>query len=150
MAEHRQSKSRFGDEDVARQQLERRAGRIGDVLVIAGGDDAQALGLDRDLGGAEHMPGGMEGHFHAVEIEAFAVGHRLGRAGEIVAVAQPHQIEGLLRRQYRAVAGAGVIGMGMRDQRPLHPARRIDMEGAALATDAGRRRHEKIFRTHGH
>ena len=42
VAEHRQREGRLGDEHVARHQLERRAGRIGDVLVVAGGDDAQA------------------------------------------------------------------------------------------------------------
>ena len=42
-------------------ELERRAGRVGDILVIAGGDDPAALALDRDLRRAEHMAGGMEG-----------------------------------------------------------------------------------------
>ncbi len=73
VAEHRQRERRLGDEHVARHQLERRAGRIGDVLVIAGGDDAQAVGLDRDLRRAEHVAGGMERHLRAAEIDAFAI-----------------------------------------------------------------------------
>ena len=81
--------------------------------------------------------------------DAFAVADRLGRAGKVLAVAQPHQIERFLRRQHRAVAGAGMIGMGMRDQRPLNRPRRIDMKGAELAAHAGRRRHQDVFRSHG-
>ena len=119
------------------------------VLVIAGGDDAQAAGFDRDLRRAEHVAGGVERHFRAAEIDAFAVADRLGRTGEILAVAKPHEIERLLRRQHRAVAGAGMVGMGVRDQRPLDRPRRIDMKGAELAAHAGRRRHQDVFRTHG-
>ena len=118
------------------------------VLVIAGGDDAQAVRLDRDLRRAEHMAGGMERDFGAVEVDAFAIGDRLGRAGEILAIAQPHQVERFLRRQHRAMAGAGMVGMGMRDQRPLDRPRRIDMEGAELAAHAGRRRHQDVFGAH--
>src|SRR5678810_868121 len=40
MAEHRQSERRPGDEDVTRDWLERRTGRIGSPLVIARDDDA--------------------------------------------------------------------------------------------------------------
>ena len=48
------------------------------------------------------------------------------------------------------MAGAGVIGVGMRDQRTLDRARRVDMETAALAADAGGRRHQDVFGTHFH
>ena len=105
---------------------------------------------DRDLRRAEHMAGGMERDVDAVERRRSrhsAIGLR--RAGEILAVAQPHQIERLLRRQHRAVAGAGVVGMGMRDQRPLDRPRRVDMEAAGLAAHAGRRRHQDVFGAHG-
>jgi hypothetical protein len=40
VAKHRQSKRRFGDEHVAAFQFERRAGRVGNILVVAGCDDA--------------------------------------------------------------------------------------------------------------
>ena len=147
--EHRQAERRFGDEDVAADELERRAGRIGDVLVVAGGDDAQPVGLDGDLRRAEHMAGGMEGDARAVEPYGLAIGDRLRRAGEILAVAQPHQIERLLRRQHRAVTGARVVGMTVRDEGLVDRSRRIDMEAAELAAHAGRRRHEDVFGTHG-
>ena len=96
------------------------------------------------------MAGGMEGDGHAVELDALAIGDRLRRAGEILAVAQPHQIERFLRRQHGAMAGAGMVGMGMRDQRALDRPRRVDMKPAALAAYAGRRRHQDVFRTHFH
>jgi hypothetical protein len=46
------------------------------------------------------------------------------------------------------VSGARMVGMGMRDQRALDWARRVDMEGTGLAANAGRRRKEDVFRTH--
>ena len=118
-AEYRQRECRLGNEDVAPDKLERRAGRIGHVFVVAGGDNAQPVRLDRDLRRAEHMAGGTEGDLGAIESDALAIGDGLGRAGEILAVTQPHEIERLLRRQHRAMAGARMVGMGVRDQRPL-------------------------------
>ena len=94
------------------------------------------------------MAGGMERDRGAVERDALAIGDGLRRAGEILAVAQPHQIERLLRRQHGAVAGAGMVGMGVRDQRALDRPRRVDMKTAALAAYAGRRRHQDVFGTH--
>ncbi len=94
------------------------------------------------------MAGGMEGHGDAIDGDGFAITDRLRRAGEIIAVAQPHHVQRFLRRQYGAVAGAGMVGMGMRDQRPLDNSRRIDMKAAALAAQAGRGRHQDVFRTH--
>ena len=95
------------------------------------------------------MAGRMERDLRAAEVDAFAVADRLGRAGEILAVAQPHQIERFLRRQHRAMAGARMVGMGVRDQRPLDRPGRVDMKGAELAAHAGRRRRQDVFRTHG-
>ena len=150
VTEHRQGKRRLGDEHVARHQLKRRAGRIGNVLVVAGGDDAEPVRRDRDLRGAEHMTGGMERDFGAAEIDAFAIADRLRSSGETLAVAQPHQVEGLLRRQHRAMAGAGMVGVGMGDQRPLDRPGRVDVEGAELAAYAGRRRRQDVFGPHRH
>ena len=80
VAEHRQAERRLGDEHVAGHELERRAGRIGDVLVVAGGDDAQAVRFDRDLRRAEHVAGRMKRHRDAAKPDAFAVADRLRRA----------------------------------------------------------------------
>ena len=62
VAEDRQPEGRLGDEDVAGHRNEGQAGRVGRALVVARGDDAEPVGLDRDLRRAEHMAGGMEGH----------------------------------------------------------------------------------------
>ena len=70
-------------------------------------------------------------------------------AGEILAVAQPHDVERFLRRQHRAMAGARMVGMAMRDQRLLDRPGRIDMEAAALAAHAGRGRQQDVFGAHG-
>ena len=84
----------------------------------------------------------------AVERQRLAVADRLRAAGEILAVAQPHDVERLLRRQHGAVAGARVVGMAMGDQRLLHRPGRVDVEAAGLAAHAGRRRHENVFGAH--
>ena len=129
--------------------FERRTGRIGDVLVVAGGDDAQPVAFDRDLRRAEHVPGRMERDAHAVQRHRLAQPDSLRRAGEILAVAQPHHVERFLRRQHRAVAGAGVIGMAVRDHGALDRPGRIDEKAAARAEQAGRRRRQQVLGTHG-
>ncbi len=73
MAEHRQAERRLGDEDVAGHHLERRAGRIGRVLVVAGGDDAGILAGHRDLRRAQHMAGGMEFDLDVAEPDFLAI-----------------------------------------------------------------------------
>ncbi len=58
MAENRQAERRFGDEDVAGYQLEWCAGRIGDVLVVAGGDYAEVLAFNRICAEPSTWPAG--------------------------------------------------------------------------------------------
>ena len=148
MAEYRQPEGRFGNKNVARHQFERRAGRVRQILVVAGSDDAHAFALDLDLGRAEHMPGRMKAHRRIAELDRLAVAHGLRRAGEIVAVAQPHDVERFLRRQNRAMPGPGVVGVAMRDQGLVDRAGRIDMKAAGLATNTRRRRNQDIFCAH--
>ena len=148
VAEHRQRKGCFGDEHVAGDEFERRAGRVGNVLVVARGDDTQAVRLDQDLGRTEHMAGRVERDFRAAEAHAFAVADRLDRPGKVFAVAQPHEIERLLRRQHRAMAGARMVGMAVRDQRPFDRPGRVDVEVAELAAYARGRKRENVFSTH--
>lgn len=88
----------------------------------------------------------MEGHLDASEFERFAVGNSLRAAGEIVAIAQPHHVDGLLRGQHCAVAGARVIGMAVGDQRPLDRPHRVDMKAAGLAAEAGGDEHQDVLR----
>src|SRR5579859_2494044 len=80
MTKHRQGKSRLGDEQVAAHQLEWRASwinariraRMSGVFVIAGGDHAQAIDLDRNLRRTEDMPGGVQRDFRSGKADAFA------------------------------------------------------------------------------
>ena len=94
------------------------------------------------------MAGGMEFDRDVAEFYLFAIGDRLRAAGEIVAIAQPHHVERLLRRQHRAVAGPGMVGMAVGDDRALDRAHRIDMKPAGLAAQAGGHRHQDVLRTH--
>ena len=142
MAEYRQPERCLGDENVAGHKLERHAGWIGDILVIARGDDAQPVAFDRYLRRTEHMAGGMDVDLCAAERNALAIAHRLRRAGEIDAIAKPHDVERFLRRQHRAVPGARVVGMAVGDDGLVHRLGRVDMKAAALAAHAGRRRQQ--------
>ena len=102
----------------------------------------------RDLRRSQHMACRMKRDADASKFDSFAIGNRLLAAGEIVAIAQPHHVEGFLRGQHRAVAGARVIGMAMSDQRPLHRPHRVDIKAAGLAAQAGGDRHQDVLRTH--
>ena len=94
------------------------------------------------------MAGRMEGDVDAIEPHRLAIADRLRRAGKILAVAQPHQVERFLRRQHGAMAGPRMVGMAMRDQRLVDTPGRIDIEAAPLAAHASRRRHQNVFRSH--
>ena len=107
--------------------------------------EPQPIDFDRNLRRTENMPGGMQRDLCAGKADPFTVSQGLCRAGEILAIAQPHQIERLWRCQHGAVAGAGMIGMGMGDDGALDRPGRVDMESAAFAADTGRRGDENVF-----
>ena len=86
MAKDRQSECRFGDEYVTWHQFEWGARRIGDVLVVAGGDDTQAAAFHADLCRAEDVPGRMQAHLYAIEFQRLAIGNHLCPAREIIAI----------------------------------------------------------------
>ena len=148
MAKHRKAECRLGDEDIAWHDLEWFAGRIGRILVIARCDDSSRAVIDRDLRRAQHMACRMKGHIDIAEPDRLAIGDRLRAAGEILAVAQTHDVQCLLRRQHSAMARAGMIGMTVGDQRPLNRPHRIDMKAAGLAAEAGGHRHQDVLRAH--
>src|SRR6478609_9991157 len=77
----RQAKRGLGDEHVALNELKGCTRWIADVFVIAGGHDAQAVKLDRDLGGAENVDGWVEGHLDAAQCAGLTVADRLRRPG---------------------------------------------------------------------
>ena len=93
------------------------------------------------------LDGGVQRDRRPGQRDAFAIGERLGGAGEILAVAKPHQVERFLGRQHSAMTGAGVIGMGVGNDRAFDRPGRVDMEAAAFAADPGRRRNENVFRS---
>jgi hypothetical protein len=93
------------------------------------------------------MPGGVERDCRPGQRDTFAIWERLGTAGEILAVAKPHEVERFLGRQHGTMAGAGMIGMGVGNDRAFDRSGRVDMEAAAFAADPGRRRHENVFRS---
>ena len=86
------------------------------------------------------MAGGMECDPNVAETNSLAVGDGLCAAGEIIAIAQPHDVERFLGGQHRAVARPGVVGMAMGDDGALDRPDRIDMKAAGLAAQARRRR----------
>jgi hypothetical protein len=90
----------------------------------------------------------MEGDGDAAHIDALAEGGGLRRAAEILAVADLHDVERLTRRQHGAMAGTGVVGMAMGDERPRHGADGIDVEIAGGAIEAGGRRFEELLGLH--
>ena len=87
VAKHREPEGRLGDEGIAPDRLERRASRVGHILVVARCDHARAVCGDANLCRAKHMPGRMERHLDAAELQLFSVGDRLRRSGKILAIA---------------------------------------------------------------
>ncbi len=79
VAEHRQGEGRLGDEHVARDRHERRAGRIRRALVVAGDHGAAAPPLHRDLRAAEHVARRLQPHADLADGDRLAVGMRLLR-----------------------------------------------------------------------
>ena len=70
----------------------------------------------------------MKTDLDAADGDALAIANGLRAPGEVVAIAQPHEIERFLRRQDGTVTGAGVIAMGMCDEGTLDRMRWIDVE----------------------
>ena len=60
MPEHRQSKGRLGDEDVARNDLEGLAGGVGFALVVARDHHDEVRESEPDLGRTQHVASGVK------------------------------------------------------------------------------------------
>jgi len=148
MPKHRQAERRFGNEHVARDRLEGRAGRIAAAFVIAGNDRGDAFPAHDDLCGAQDVPCGHERDDHTVVHRRFAISHGLHRVREAFAIARFHDVERFARRQHCAVPGAGMIAVAVGDHRARHRPHRIDDEIAGNAAKPGRRGTEKIGRFH--
>ena len=103
---------------------------------------------ETDLRRAQHMACGMKLDRDVAELYPFAIGDGLRAARKIIAVAQPHHVERLLRGQHRAMARPGVVGMAVGDHGALDRPHRVDMEAAWLAAQPGGNGHQDILRTH--
>jgi len=90
----------------------------------------------------------MKCHGDVAEPDLLAIADRLRGPGKILAIAQPHDVECFLRRQHRAVAGTGVVGMAMGNDGPLDRPHRVDMKAARLAAQPGRYRCQDVLRSH--
>ncbi len=150
VAEDGQAEGGFGDEDVAGDRLKALAGRIAAALVVAGHDDGQPAPADHHLGGAQHMAGGRQGDLDSVAAHGLSVVERHRRAGEIVAIAQAHDLQRRRRGQDQAVAGTGVVRVTVGDHGPLHRRGRIDVEVAGRAVEALGAGRQQVFRPQGH
>src|SRR3546814_17030416 len=73
------SKGRLGDEDIAGNRLERRAGGVVPALVVAGHHRPFAPIFQHDLRGAEHMARRHEAHADIADPALFAIAE-IGRA----------------------------------------------------------------------
>ena len=92
------------------------------------------------------MAGRHEGHRDVADPHHLAEHRLLRSAGEILAVADGHDGEGLGGGEDVAVAGAGMVRVPMRDQRPRHGPRRIDVEVTAWAVQPLRRERQEVCR----
>src|SRR5690242_20173200 len=94
------------------------------------------------------MSGRMEFYPDFAEPDLLAITNRLRAACKVLAIAQPHDVERLLRRQHRAMAGARMVGVAVRNHGALDRAHRIDVEVARFAAEAGGDGGEEVLRTH--
>ena len=124
MAKNRQAKRGLGDEDVARRDHERRAGRVRAAFVIARHDHSLAIVFEDDLRGAEHMAGWDETDIDLANPDRLSIADRL--PARLRPIAALHDRQGFGRRQHFAMATARVVAMAVRDKRERLGLRRID------------------------
>ena len=106
--------------------------RIG--LVVAGDAPDLAFVLDADLRAAGDMAGGVEGDADAADLASGAVGEALDVDLRAEAVADHRRGGG--GGEVVAVAGIGMVGMAMGDERAIDRVPRVDVETAGGAIDA--------------
>ncbi len=131
--EHRQAEGAFGDEGVAADGLERLAEAVGLGLVVAGDDPDLARHLDADLRRAGDVAGGVEADRGGADPAGLAEGDALG--GDLSQAVADHR-QGGMGGEIGAVAGAGVVGMAVGDQRAVDRAPGVDEEVTRFAVEA--------------
>ena len=112
--------------------------------------NAKAIALDGNLGGAQNMAGGVKPHSHIPDPDLRAQTGGLSGAGMVSAIADRHDVEGFRRRQHVAVAGAGMVGVAVGDQRPVDIAHRINEKTAWRTVKPLAARDQQVFRFHCH
>jgi hypothetical protein len=148
VAEYRKAECRLRDENVAGDDLEGGASRVASALVIARDDDARAPRLDDDLRRTEHVTGGNEGHGDTVDLLALARHRGLGGACEALPAPHRHDFERFACCHDGLMAGASVIGMGMRHESALDRPHRIDEKPAERRDEAVRGRGQEVDGVH--
>ena len=132
----RQPERRLGDERMAGDRLERGAGVVGaGGLVVAGGDPDLAVDLDPDLGRTENVPGRVQRDLRPPDRVRLAVVPGLDDG------VGPHAgLQHMPARRGREIplgAAAGMVGVGMRDDRAVDRPPGVDVEVAGLAVEPG-------------
>lgn len=77
--------------------------------------------------------------------EALAIEDGFAATGEVLAVADRHDRQGLWRSGDHPVARPSVVGMTMGDHGPVHGADRVDIKVSRRAVETRRPGTEKIF-----
>ena len=70
----------------------------------------------------------MKGHADIADGAARTIGNDLGAVRVVGTIAQRHDVQRLPGRQNRFMSGPRMIGMTMRNQRPVNRLHRIDVE----------------------
>ena len=133
-AVNRQAEGGFGDKGVATHRFEGRAGTIGFDLVVAGRHPDLALVFQAYLGRAQYMPGGMETQSHAVMHQPFTVGQ--GLQVDVLAQAPAQDTFAGGGGQVVLIPGAGVVAVGVGDDRTFHWAPGVDIKITGRAVEA--------------
>src|SRR5207247_10461974 len=120
------------------ERFERLAGRVRGELVIAGDDPNLAAMFESDLSRPEDVPGRMQRDADAVVVERLSVGQRR----DVGVRAEAGAEDRLTGRggQILTATAAGVVGVGVREDRAVDGPPGIDVEGAGGAGGASVRR----------
>src|SRR5690606_8309438 len=148
MAEDRQAEGRLADEDIAGHDLEGAACRVGRALVVAGGNDAHSAMLYSNLRRAQHVACRMKGDGDSVDGDRLAKPGCLRRTGESLAVAKRHDVQCFLGGEHCTMAGTGVVGMAVSDQRTRDGSDRVDEEISRCAVKSFRLGAKQISGAH--
>ena len=128
-----EGESRLAHEQVARYGFKGGAGSVGLGFVVAGDYGNLAAMFDTDLSRAENMAGRMEGNRYAVVVYLFTIRH--GTDLGIGWHTMFENTEAFGGGEVMAMAGAGVIGMGVGDDGSVDGLPGVDVKIAWWAEE---------------